>query len=212
MSDATRTTGTLTSVCVVGELHEGHHGRTAIDKRPVDHPVEVGPLGLAGDEQRDRHHGGKDAAVYVYADEDAAYWAGELGREVPPGLLGENLRTSALDVTGALIGERWRIGEVVLEVRKPRTPCANLEKWMGIEAFHITFDASGRVGAKCRVLQPGRIRVGDDLVVEHRPEHGVTIRQVSDGLDLAAAAALLDSGVPLAPYVRNRARRALERD
>ncbi len=201
----------LTAVCVVAEIHDGYRHPTAIDKRAVTGPVAVGERGLAGDEQRDRHHGGRDAAVYVYADEDAAYWADELGRDVPPGLFGENLRTCGLDVTHARIGERWRIGEVLLEVRKPRTPCPNLEKWIGVAGFHITFDRTGRVGAKCCVLETGSIRAGDEVVVEHRPDHPATIRKVSDGITPADAAALLDSGVPLASWVRNQAKRAVAR-
>src|SRR5262245_42722641 len=114
------------TVNVVHRLRPGYFHETAIDKRPVDGPVEVDELGLVGDRQIDRSHGGKDRAVYLYADEDAAYWAEELDRDIPPGWLGENLRTTGLDVTGALIGERWRIGTVLLEVRKPRTPCENL--------------------------------------------------------------------------------------
>jgi len=40
------------------------------------------------------HHGGPDKAAYAYAREDAAWWASELGRDVPPGSFGENLSTS----------------------------------------------------------------------------------------------------------------------
>ena len=51
------------------------------------------------------------------AREDLDDWERELGRSLTNGVFGENLTTSGLDVSGALIGERWRIGpEVVLEV------------------------------------------------------------------------------------------------
>ncbi len=120
-------TGRISSVSVVHGLLPAPWGvvahKTAIDKRPVPGPVEIGPLGLAGDDQIDRkHHGGRGKAVYAYADEDAAWWAAELEREIEPGLFGENLRTAGIDVTGAEIGERWAIGpEVLLEVTMPRT-------------------------------------------------------------------------------------------
>ena len=104
------TTATVRTVNVVHELRDGYFHRTAIDKRPVSGPVAVGPLGLTGDEQVDRSHGGRDRAVYVYADEDAAWWSEQLGRDIPPGRFGENLRTTGLDVTGARIGEQWRVG------------------------------------------------------------------------------------------------------
>lgn len=108
-------------------------GVSGIDKRPVAGPVQVrapgvkgvGGSGLAGDDVCDlRHHGGDDQAVYAYAREDLDGWAAELGRVLPNGVFGENLTTSGLPVTSALIGERWRIGErLVLEVSVPRVPC-----------------------------------------------------------------------------------------
>ena len=121
--------GTVTAVAVV------HHIRpnpgetpdtTAIDKRPVPGPVQVGSLGLDGDVQVDsKYHGGVFQAVYAYADEDAAWWASELDREIPPGLFGENLRTAGIDVSNAEVGERWQIGAdgPLLEVTAQNGTC-----------------------------------------------------------------------------------------
>src|SRR5262245_47940942 len=91
-------------------------GLTGIDKRPVDHPVEVrapGPKhgglggGLVGDAVCDRRvHGGDDQAVYAYAREDLDSWAARLGRPLGNGSFGENITTAGLDITGARIGER----------------------------------------------------------------------------------------------------------
>jgi len=103
--------GAVDAVCVVHEIIEGYYHPTAIDKRPVPGPVRIGELGPEGDRHVDSAHGGVDAAVYVYAAEDAAYFAGVLDREIPPGLFGENVRSHGLDVTGALLGERWWLGE-----------------------------------------------------------------------------------------------------
>ncbi len=119
-------TGRVTAVCVLHQLRPGAYHDTAIDKRPQPGRVAVGRLGLEGDLQVDASHGGRDAAVYVYADQDAAFFAGQLGRDVPPGLFGESLGVRGIDVTHARIGEVWRVGAVELEVRKPRTPCRNL--------------------------------------------------------------------------------------
>jgi len=94
------TAAQVTAVCVVARLlpeASTPSGLTSIDKRPVAVPVPVGPLGLRGDSQQDtKHHGGDEYAVYLYADEDAAWWATELDRPITPGLFGENLRTSGL--------------------------------------------------------------------------------------------------------------------
>lgn len=84
---------------------------TGIWKLPVEGKVGVKELGLVGDQQGDLNvHGGLMKAVYVYAEEDNLWWEGELGRKVGPGSFGENLTLRGVKVTGALIGERWRIG------------------------------------------------------------------------------------------------------
>lgn len=201
------------TVNVVHHLIDGYYHRSAIDKRPTDGPVGVGRLGLDGDEQVDTSHGGPDRAVYVYADEDAQWWAEQLDREIPPGLFGENLRTTGLDVTGARLGERWRVGDdVLLEVRRTRTPCENLALRMGIPRFHLDFSRSGRVGAMCRVLGEGVVRAGDPVEVVLRPDHRVTLGALaSDSVTPGQMRRLLDSGTALAPSVRSRATRMAAR-
>ncbi|MFJ4074976.1 MOSC domain-containing protein [Curtobacterium sp. NPDC089991] len=195
----------VTAVCRVDRLlpDSGTIGVTAIDKRPVDGKVRVRPLGLYADVQADRkHHGGEDQAVYAYADEDAAYFAASLEREIPPGLFGENLRTTGVDVTGAVTGERWRIGETLeLEVTIPRIPCGTFARRMGVDKWVRRFTEEGRPGAYLRVVKSGPVAAGDPVVVTYRPEHGVTIGEVFAGLTPERARAVLESGERLAPKV-----------
>jgi len=198
-------------VNVVQALRPGFFHETAIDKRPVEGPVAVHELGVDGDRQIDSSHGGPDQAVYAYADEDAAWWAAELGRDVPPGLFGENLRLRGVDVSGARIGERWRIGDVLLEVRMPRTPCQNLSLRVGIEGFHMRFNRAGRVGALLRVVEPGTLTAGDEVELVSRPEHDVTVSLLATGADAVHMRGLLESGVPLARKVKGKAERVVAR-
>ncbi|MEW2621126.1 MOSC domain-containing protein [Streptomyces sp. NPDC048106] len=159
-------------------------GLTGIDKRPVQGPVAVsapGPKGsagsgLAGDAVCDlKHHGGDDQAVYAFAREDLDHWERELGRTLANGCFGENITTSGLDVSGALIGERWRIGPtVVLQVTAGRIPCRTFQGHMGEPGWVRRFTQKGATGAYLRVIEPGEIRAGDRVEILHRPEHGVT--------------------------------------
>jgi MOSC domain-containing protein YiiM len=158
---------------------------TGIDKRPVDGPVAVtapgpkgtGEVGIAGDRAHDvKNHGGPDQAVYAYAREDLDTWAAELGRPFGNGDFGENLTTSGLDVNGALIGERWRIGpDVVLEVSCPRKPCATFEGRLGIDGWIERFTEAALPGAYLRVIEPGEIRATDRIEIVSRPGHDVTV-------------------------------------
>ncbi|MFI8190710.1 MOSC domain-containing protein [Streptomyces sp. NPDC085946] len=160
-------------------------GVTGIDKRPVDGPVRVaapgpkgvGASGLAGDAVcHTRHHGGDDQAVYAMAREDLREWERELGRELADGAFGENLTTQGLDVSGALIGERWRIGSrVVLEVTSGRIPCRTFQGHLGEKGWVRRFTERGAPGAYLRVIEPGEIRAGDPVEIVHRPDHDVTV-------------------------------------
>src|ERR1700704_1825836 len=105
----------------------GRSVTSAIWKTPVESQVHVEGVNLAGDDQADRRvHGGPDKAVYAYASEDTAWWAATLDRPLEPGMFGENLTTAGVDVSGAVIGERWRVGSVELEVCHPPLPCSKL--------------------------------------------------------------------------------------
>ena len=159
---------------------------SGIDKRPTEGPVEVrapGPKhgglgsGLVGDAVCDRrHHGGDHQAVYAYAREDLDNWSAELGRPLTAGSFGENLTTSGLDVTGALIGERWRIGDqVVLEVACPRIPCRTFAGWLAEPDWIKRFTRAAIPGAYLRVIEPGTVRAGDPVDVVQRPDHDASI-------------------------------------
>jgi len=201
-------TGRLTAVNVVHELREDPHGdvgRTAIDKRPVEVSVQLDALGPVGDTVMDRkHHGGTDQAVYAYAGEDLDRWSVELGRDLRPGVFGENLTTEGIDVTGAVIGERWRVGGSELVVRSPRMPCRTFQDWMGEPHWVKRFTAFGAPGAYLAVARPGPVRFGDPIEVLHCPDHGVTLGEVFAGRDADPdrLQRLLDAG-SLAPDVES---------
>lgn len=156
-------------------------GRTSIDKTSVTGAVAVGPFGVEGDQVSDTlHHGGVDQAVYAFAREDLDRWAEKLGRPVRDGQFGENLTTTGLDVNAAEVGERWRVGEVLLEVASVRIPCNDFKGWMAETGYDETswvkrFATDGRPGPYLRVLEPGQLAAGDPITVEHRPGHGVTV-------------------------------------
>jgi MOSC domain-containing protein YiiM len=171
--------------------------RTAIWKDPVVGRVAVRGTSVDGDEQGNPEvHGGVDAALYAYAAEDYAWWGGQLGRELGPGTFGENLTVRGVEVSAAVVGERWQVGDLLLEVSQPRTPCFKLGIRMGSQRFPRRFAAAGRPGAYLRILVEGTVAAGDPVAVVHRPGHGLTVAEVSRIYhdDHAGAARLL--GVP----------------
>ncbi|MCO8302521.1 MOSC domain-containing protein [Streptomyces hygroscopicus] len=190
---------------------------TGIDKRPVDGPVRVAPpgpkgqgaSGLAGDTVCDtRHHGGDDQAVYAYAREDLDTWERELGRELSNGVFGENLTTSGIDVSGARIGERWRVGSgLLLEVTSPRIPCRTFAGWLGERGWVKRFTQAAVPGAYLRVLEPGEVRSGDPVEIVHRPDHEVTVAFLfrAETLERELLPRVLAAGDALHPEARKAA-------
>ncbi|MFB6782397.1 MULTISPECIES: MOSC domain-containing protein [unclassified Streptomyces] len=161
-------------------------GVTGIGKQPAAGPVRVtdpgpkgtGGSGVAGDAVCDlRHHGGSDQAVYAVAREDLDAWERSLGRPLANGAFGENLTTAGLDVSGARIGERWRIGpDLVLEVTSGRIPCRTFAGHLGEKRWVKRFTEAAAPGAYLRVIEPGEIRAGDPVEIVHRPDHDITVR------------------------------------
>jgi MOSC domain-containing protein YiiM len=210
----------ITSVNLVHQIRPdpGYGGRTAIDKRPVDDVVVAKWWGLVGDTVMDRDgHGGRDQAVYAYAAEDYAAWAAELGRPLTPGQFGENLTTEGLDLTGAVIGERWRVAgadgtaDLLLEVSGPRIPCATFQAWLDEPHWVKRFTDRGAPGAYLRVLEGGKLRAGVDVDVVERPAHGVTIGEVFRPrlADPGRLRRMLDEQDDLHPSVAKSVRRLL---
>ena len=160
--------------------YRGNRVRTAIWKDPVAGPVKVGGHKVEGDEQGNPEvHGGPDKAVYAYAAEDYEWWSAELGHELGPATFGENLTLRGIDVSNALIGERWRVGGTVLEVAQPRIPCFKLGIKMGSQRFPARFAAAGRPGAYLRIVTEGEVAAGDPAEVVHRPGHDLSVAEVS---------------------------------
>ncbi|MFH8488077.1 MOSC domain-containing protein [Streptomyces longisporoflavus] len=198
-------------------------GGTGIDKKPAEGAVRVAApgakgtagSGLAGDEVCDlRHHGGDDQAVYAYAREDLDEWERLLGRKLPGGSFGENLTTSGLDVNGAKIGERWRVGpDLLLEVTSGRIPCQTFQGHLGETKWVRRFTRQGAPGAYLRVIEPGEIRAGDSIEIVHSPEHDITValqfRAVTTERELLPS--LLSAGDALHSELKETARKYVEK-
>jgi len=165
----------ITSIVHQGEW-TGSEGRTGIDKRSVEGPVEFKNNGVAGDRIIDTNvHGGYDQAVYAYAQEDARWWEKEIGEEITAGRFGENLTTEGIDVNAALVGEQWKIGSVILEVSQPRIPCRVFAGFWKRATLIKDFTQAGRPGAYLRIIQEGAAKAGDSIEVIFKPDHSVSI-------------------------------------
>lgn len=155
---------------------------TGFVKRPVEGPVLLRRENLAGDGQADlRSHGGPDKAVLAYAVEHYPRWREELGLpELGPGGFGENLTVEGQDECSVCLGDVYALGEAVLEVSQPRSPCYKISwRWRRPELLPRV-EETGRHGWYLRVLQEGTIEAGQPLTLVRRPYPQWTVRRASD--------------------------------
>jgi MOSC domain-containing protein YiiM len=150
-------------------------------KKPVQGPVEVGPLGLAGDEQADLSvHGGPDKAVYACSLGNYAAWKAAFPQYealLVPGGLGENLTIDGIAEDDVCIGDHVRIGTCVLQVSQPRQPCFKFALRFEDVAMPRAMVKNGMSGWYYRVLEPGSLKAGDELRLLKRPHHEWTIER-----------------------------------
>jgi MOSC domain-containing protein YiiM len=150
---------------------------TAFFKTPIDGSVQVGPLGLAGDEQADQvHHGGLDKAVLAYSADHYASWRQQLALpEMPHGGFGENLTIAGSDETTVCIGDSWRAGDVLFQVSQPRQPCWKMSRRWQVADLAKQVIANGKSGWYLRVVEPGALSAGTaiELVARPHPEWSV---------------------------------------
>ena len=176
--------GTVRSVQIGRVAPLGPEGvPSAFVKQPVDGPIVVATLGLAGDEQADlRVHGGPDKAVYGYAYSNYAAWLKAYPQHAAlllPGGFGENLTLDACDESSVCLGDVVGIGTAVLQVTEPRQPCFKFALRFDDVAMARAMVKNGMSGWYYRVLTPGSLESGDTALLLERPHPTWSVERVN---------------------------------
>ena len=153
-------------------------------KTPVKGPVEVTSTGLVGDGQADlENHGGPDKAILCYNAGHFEFWKTELARDdVVGGMFGENLTIDRLTEDDVSIGDKFAIGNVVVQVSQPRQPCWKLNRrWNESQVSKLVIKHS-YCGWYLRVLTPGTIEAGQSYELTERSDSGWTVRRASEAI------------------------------
>lgn len=153
----------------------GPHGeQSAIRKHPAGGAVAVALEGLDGDEHAYHGHGGPDKAILQYAVEHyESYRERFPGFAAEPGSdrggFGENLSAPGMSEETVCLGDRYRIGTVLAEVSAFRQPCYKLGYTSGVSEIPRHMQEDATTGWYYRVLQPGTVAAGDEIVLLDRP-------------------------------------------
>lgn len=150
---------------------------SAIARRIVTGPVHLGVNGLSGDEVADKaHHGGPDKALHLYPFDHYPFWRTRLNGHkllMQPGAFGENISSRGLIESEARIGDRFRLGEALVEISHGRQPCWKLDHRFGVsgaQSVMATIVQTGRCGLYFRVIEPGKVCAGDMMRILARGE------------------------------------------
>ncbi len=163
-------------------LHQSSFGQwsTALLKEEKSGEVWAGTDNLIGDEQADReHHGGVDKAICVYPVVHYDYWNNRLGGHWKPGDFGENLTVEGLDETCVAIGDVFEIGEALVQVTQPRSPCWKIARFHGVKELALYVQETGFTGWYLRVLREGLMKAGCPVVEREAANPRVTVQQAN---------------------------------
>ncbi|ATL98074.1 MOSC domain-containing protein [Aeromonas sp. CA23] len=162
---------------------------SAIDKHVAGNPLWCSFSGLEGDEQSDqRHHGGPDRALHYYPADHYPWWhnwQAALGLAAPrkpwqPAAFGENLSGLGLTEVEACIGDVYRLGEALIQISQPRSPCFKLNQRFGYGQMSQVMQLNGRCGWLLRVLEEGTVAPQETMELVDRPYPALTVKRTAD--------------------------------
>lgn len=158
----------------------GQTVETGIYKYAVEKPVFLGSEDVENDHVIDRrYHGGPDKACYLYSADHYAFWKNKYpDQDWLWGMFGENLTVGGLNESEIRIGDRFQIGEAVVQVSQPRQPCFKLGVRFGTQQIVDDFWMSSFPGVYVRVLTSGTVQAGDEMRLLSRNPESLTVSQV----------------------------------
>lgn len=159
---------------------QGKKVKTGIYKYPVGAPIYLGKEDVKDDHVIDRrYHGGIDKACYLYSANHYVFWKERYpDLEWQWGMFGENLTIEGIDESTIRIGDIYRLGTALVQVTQPRQPCFKLGVRFGNQKMVREFFESPYPGVYVRVLEEGKVKVGDEMKLEKQASENMTLKDV----------------------------------
>ena len=159
---------------------QGQKVETGIYKYAVNKPIFLGFEDVVNDHVIDRrYHGGSDKACYLYSADHYPFWQNKYpNQDWKWGMFGENLTVSGLSESEIRIGDRFQIGDAVVQVTQPRQPCFKLGVRFGDQSVVSDFWTLPYPGVYVRVLLPGEVKTGDEIIRIESNSESLSLSQV----------------------------------
>ncbi len=144
---------------------------SGILKQQVQGPLGLSYRGLSGDGQADlKRHGGPDKALCAYPSAHYEHWRAQPElTSMPFGGFGENITLGGATERQLCVGDRFELGEAVVEISQPRQPCWKLARRWQVRDLKERVEQSGFTGFYFRVIREGSLQTGDAGVLLERP-------------------------------------------
>jgi MOSC domain-containing protein YiiM len=153
--------------------------QSSIARDRMTGPVQVEQRGLAGDRATQPYHGTPEIAVCLHFMAHYQFWHQQLGLNLAPGAVGENLTLDTLDEADICAGDIFQIGTARLQISAPRTPCETQARHIGRPDWVKLTLQELRTGLYARVLSPGSLQAGQEVLLESRPNPGLSMRALT---------------------------------
>ena len=152
---------------------------TGIFKHATNEVVNVTDLGLEGDIQVDKRvHGGFEKSIHHYPAENYLLLQQalpHLAEKLIPATIGENFSTTGLTEKNVCIGDVFQVGTALLQVSQPRRPCWKINRRYGNAHLSKFIMQQGIAGWYYRVLEAGKVQVGNEMTLAERLPDAVLI-------------------------------------
>ena len=168
MMDASRGLATLSKKpAVEGRVVQVSVSDGGVPKRPVQRAV-VTAGGLQGDRQRDRKHHGRPFQAICLWSADVIDELSAAGHPIAAGAAGENLTLRGVEWGTLRPGALIRLGQTLVELSFPATPCRNQVQWFSDGDFsRIAYEVNPRWARWYGwVRAPGEVYAGESVIVQ----------------------------------------------
>jgi MOSC domain-containing protein YiiM len=171
---------------IVGVFSGGVAEFTGPDGRPLRTGIRKSAVadgfldadGFRGDASAEPDHHTADKAVHLFADEAYALVEVRLDVTLPRPTFGENLTATGIGEELVCVGDRFRVGKAVIRVTQPTERCRTIGRSAGLPKMLKALHELEVCGFYAGVVEPGRIAVGDPVVLCDRPQPGWSIERL----------------------------------
>jgi len=138
--------------------------------------------GSLEDEQGNKKlHGGPYMALHQFSQQNYSIVQDNFPDTPQPievGTIGENISAPNMNERNVFIGDKYQVGNVILQVVSPRAPCSKINHRYGQRRIDLFIAENALTGWYYSVLQEGEISVGDNIELFFRDKAPISIEQI----------------------------------